>query len=223
MKLSRISRVGVHLAAFPGPLDHVDHDRHHRVLGPLVGAGERLWPAGREVQPEHLAEQGLADPPLHRREQPDDLAQGGWKEGLTGGGTRRPFRRWSLRRRAIRRILGRRPRRRWAAARLELGQEFRQLGDQPRLLVPLEFGQHVLLGRKVEVERAPGHARRRRDVAHVGGRHPGPLELSQRRRVDPLAGLPALRVPAFDRRTSTDLVFRWRHGGSFMGPVAECQ
>jgi hypothetical protein len=34
------------------------------------------------VQPQHLAEQGLADPPLHRREQPHDLAQGGWKEGL---------------------------------------------------------------------------------------------------------------------------------------------
>jgi hypothetical protein len=32
------------------------------------------------VQPEHLAEERLADPPLHRREQPDNLVQGGRQE-----------------------------------------------------------------------------------------------------------------------------------------------
>ena len=98
---------------------------HHRVLGPLVGAGQHLRPPGGEVQPEHLAEQRLADPPLHRREQPDDLGEGGGQEPRAGAG-------------------------------LELGQELRQLGDQPGLLVPLELGQDVLLGRDSGSRTCPG-------------------------------------------------------------------
>ena len=72
------------------------------------------------------------------------------------------------------------------------GQEPGKLGRKPGLLVALELGKDVLLGREMKVERAPRDPRLLSDDADVGPGHAGALELGDRRRVHALTGLPPL-------------------------------
>jgi len=135
----------------PGPLRQApDHDGHgFRVLRPnCQPRGGTVWPrGGGEVSPSISAEHSaLADPPLHRREQPDDPRRGAaGRAGLPAGS--RPGPRAEPRSRSVRELRTAGPTASASSCRSKLCPATCSL-----------FG-------KLEVERAAGHARRRRDVA----------------------------------------------------------
>jgi hypothetical protein len=69
-----------------------------------------------------------------------------------------------------------------------------ELGRDPRLLAALQFEQHMLLGREVEVEGSVGDTRRGHDGGDLGAGHARPGELGDRRTQDALPRLTPARL-----------------------------